>query len=308
MALTATSGEAQAEAMNKNKRPHITEINLSTGKKGRLHRILHESGLRNGTAMLLPYGLSFGPGFQGLPVPDSPTDAIRFAFEGSFSAMVLPVDLAEKFYWDYAGEMPLIVALNGMAAGPAGSAQPVPQGTVAEAVRLGADAVGYFLYADSPVRDGGFGDYQMVREDADRLGMPLFVWAAPRGKTVEEMGGADSLYAVDYATRTAHRIGADVVIVSFPHPENVGRRLSDNVPRIFPQEAIDTVVRSADQTLVIVSSGRDATDEAMITESQQAMRAGAAGIIFDRPIEQRDHRAWVPLIRELRHGLGVYCS
>src|ERR1700744_603931 len=113
--------------MNENKRPHITEINLSTGKKGRLHRILHESGLRNGTAMLLPYGLTFGPGFPGVPgglMPDSPTDAIRFAFEGNFNAMVLPVDLAEKFYWDYAGELPLILALNGIAAGPVRSSQP----------------------------------------------------------------------------------------------------------------------------------------------------------------------------------------
>ena len=294
--------------MNTNKRPHITEINLSTGKKGRLHRILHESGLRNGTAMLLPYGLSFGPGFQGLPVPDSPTDAIRFAFEGNFNGMVLPVDLAEKFYWDYAGEMPLIVALNGMAAGPARSSQPAPQGTVADAVRLGADAVGYFLYADSPVREGGFSDYQLVREDAERFGMPLFVWACSRGKTVEEMGGANSLYGVDYATRTARRLGADVVIVSFPHPENVGRRLSDNVPRIFPQEAINTVVRSADQTLVLVSSGRDISDEAMLIQTRHAMQAGAAGIVFDRALAEREHRAWKPLLRELKHSLGSYCS
>ena len=291
-----------------NKRPHITEINLNTGKKGRLHRILHESGLRNGTAMLLPYGLSFGPGFQGLPVPDSPTEAIRFAFEGNFNAMVLPVDLVEKFYWDYAGELPLIVALNGMAAGAGRSTQPAPQGTVADAVRLGADAVGYFLYTDSPVRDNAFTDYQLVRQDAERLGMPLFVWASPRGKTIEEMGGPDSLYAVDYAIRTTHRLGADVVTVSFPHPEKVGRRLSDHVPRIFPQEAMNTVVGSADQTLVLVSSGRDISDEAMLIQTRHAMKAGAAGIVFDRALAERDHRAWMPLIRELKHSLGIYCS
>ena len=292
-----------------NKRPHITDINLTTGKKGRLHRILHESGLRNGTAMLLPYGLGFGPGpndVPGGPAPDSPTDAIRFAFEANFNGMVLPVDLAEKFYWDYAGELPLILTLNATPGGP--GANPVPQATVADAVRLGADAVGCFLYADSPVRDSGFADYQMVRKDAERFGMPLFAWAHPRGQAVEEMGGRDSLYAVDYATRTAQRLGADVVTVSFPHPEKQGRRLSTNVPRIYPQEAMDTVVRSADQTLVIVSSGRNATDEAMLTETRQAMQAGAAGIVFDRSLAEREHRAWMPLIRQLRHALGTYCS
>jgi fructose-bisphosphate aldolase, class I len=290
-----------------NKRPHITEINVSTGKKSRLHRILHESGLRNGTAMLLPYGLGFGPGSHDLPdghAQASPTDAIRFAFEGNFNGMVLPVDLAEKFYWDYAGELPLILTLNAAPGGP--SANPVMKGTVADAVRLGADAVGYFLYADSPVRDGGFADFQLVREDAERFGMPLFVWAYPRGKTVDEMGGTDSLYAVDYATRTARRLGADAVIVRFPHPEKQGQRLSGNVPRT--QEAIDTVVRSAGQMLVIVSSGRHTSDDALVTETRQAMQAGAVGIVVDRALAEREHRAWMPLIRELKHGLGTYCS
>jgi class I fructose-bisphosphate aldolase len=292
-----------------NKRPHITDINLTTGKKGRLHRILHESGLRNGTAMLLPYGLGFSLGAQdahGGPAPDNPTDAIRFAFEGRFNGMVLPVDLAEKFYWDYAGELPLILALNATPGGP--DANPVLRGTVADAVRLGADAVGYFMYADSPVRDGGAHDFRMVREDADRFGMPLFVWACPRGRTVEEMGGTESLYAVDYATRTARRLGADVVTVRFPNPARVGQRISTEVPRIFPQEAIDTVVRSADPALVIVSSGGDASDDAMVTETRQAMQAGAAGIVFDRPLAEREHRAWMPLIRQLKNELGVYCS
>ena len=35
-------------------RPDITDLGLSMGKKGRLRRILHQSGLRNGTVLLLP--------------------------------------------------------------------------------------------------------------------------------------------------------------------------------------------------------------------------------------------------------------
>ena len=79
-------------------------------------------------------------------------------------------------------------------------------------------------------------------------------------------------------------------------------------PRIYPQEAIDTVVRSADQTLVLVSSGADIGDEAMLIETRHAMQAGAAGIVFDRALTEREHRAWTPLIRELKHGLSTYCS
>lgn len=44
-------------------RPRLNQLGLSTGKKARLHRILFEHGLRNGTALFLPYdqGLEHGP-------------------------------------------------------------------------------------------------------------------------------------------------------------------------------------------------------------------------------------------------------
>jgi DhnA family fructose-bisphosphate aldolase class Ia len=43
-------------------RPALAELGLGTGKKARLHRILHQHGLKNGTAMFLPYdqGLEHG--------------------------------------------------------------------------------------------------------------------------------------------------------------------------------------------------------------------------------------------------------
>ena len=47
-----------------NPRPDLDQLGLSTGKKARLHGILHEHGLRNGTALFLPYdqGLEHAPG------------------------------------------------------------------------------------------------------------------------------------------------------------------------------------------------------------------------------------------------------
>jgi hypothetical protein len=38
-----------------NPRPDLAQLGLSAGKKARLHRILYEHGLRNGTALFLPY-------------------------------------------------------------------------------------------------------------------------------------------------------------------------------------------------------------------------------------------------------------
>ena len=128
--------------------------------------------------------------------------------------------MAEKFYWDYAGEVPLVLKLNGKTDIPSDAQALSPlNATVEDAVRLGADAVGYTLYVGTPAQTQDFEQYRRVREDAARLGMPLIVWAYPRGEAIEAKGGKDSFYAVDYAARAASELGADVVKVNFPHPE-----------------------------------------------------------------------------------------
>ncbi len=88
--------------------------------------------------------------------------------------------------------------------------------TVEEAVRLGADAVGYTLYVGSPAQERDFAQYLRVREDTERFGMPLIVWFYPRGAAIKAKGGRDSFYAVDHAARTASELGADLVKVNFP--------------------------------------------------------------------------------------------
>jgi fructose-bisphosphate aldolase, class I len=288
-------------------RPDLTDLGLSMGKKGRLRRILHQSGLRNGTALLLPYGadLSRAPQRSVTGQAGDPTDAIRLAFEGNFNGIVLPVELAEKFYGDYAGELPLIVMLNGHSDGPGSAAA---DGTVADAVRLGADAVGYLLYADGPARDTGFPQYQRVQEDAERYGMPLFVWVYPRGTAGEAMGGSASPPDIADAASTARTLGADVAVVSFPHPERPAGAPHDEYAAISPEHAIDTVVRSAGRTLVLVSSDAGGSDEAMLEEARQAMAAGATGLIFDRDITQRGHSELLPLITQLNQILATYCN
>src|SRR6185436_637725 len=246
---------------------HLRELGLGTGKKARLHRILYRHGLANGTALFLPYdqGLEHGPrDFFANPAAADPRYIVRLAVEGGFNGIAIQIGLAEKFYWDYAGEVPLILKLNGKTDIPSDAEALSPlHGSVADAVRLGADAVGYTLYVGTPAAEADFGQLRQVRAEAQQFGMPLIVWAYPRGAAVEAKGGKDSFYAVDYAARTASELGADVVKVNFPHPE---KRNSVKPPyaEIFtPQQAIDGVVRSANRTLVLVSGGSKAGDDAM---------------------------------------------
>jgi class I fructose-bisphosphate aldolase len=291
-------------------RLRLANCGLSAGKRARLHRILYKHGLGNGTALFLPYdqGLEHGPrDFFADPVAGDPRYIIKLALEGGFNGIAIQIGLAEKFYWDYAGEVPLILKLNGKTDIPADTQALSPlHACVEDAVRLGADAVGYTLYVGSPAQDADFAQYRTVRQDAQRLGMPLIVWAYPRGEAIEAKGGKDSFYAVHYAARTASELGADVVKVNFPHPEKRA-----DVPAAYradfsSQEAIDEVVRAANRTMVLVSGGSRAGDDVMIEKASESMSAGATGLIFGRNVWQRDHDESLRFVDRLREILAKY--
>lgn len=291
-------------------RPGLNELGLNAGKKARLYRILHEHGLRNGTAIFLPYdqGLEHGPrDFFANPAASDPKYIIRLALEGGFNGIAIQIGLAEKFFWDFAGEVPLVLKLNGKTEIPSAIEPLSPvNASVEDAVRLGADAVGYTLYVGTPAQDRDFEQFRRVREDAHRLGMPLIVWAYPRGAAIDAKGGADSFYAVDYAARTASELGADVVKVNFPHPDKQSGVPEAYLTEVSAQQAIDAVVRSANRTLLLVSGGERAGDDAMVEKARESMEAGATGLIFGRNVWQRDHDESLRFAARLKDILAKY--
>ena len=253
----------------------LDQRGLSAGKKTRLYRILYRHGLANGTALFLPYdqGLEHGPrDFFANPAAGDPRYIVKLALEGGFNGIAIQIGLAEKFSWDYAGEVPLILKLNGKTDLPSDALALSPvHATVEDAVRLGADAVGYTLYVGTPAQEQDFAQYRTIRREAQRLGMPLIVWAYPRGQAVEAKGGKDSFYAVHYAARVASELGADVVKVNFPHPEKRTGVPAAYTGEFSTQTAIDAVVGAANRTLVLVSGGEKAGDEAMLDKARQSM-------------------------------------
>ncbi len=293
-------------------RPALRELGLNTGKKARLHRILFQHGVGNGTAIFLPYdqGLEHGPrDFLANPAATDPKYILRLAVEGGFNGIAIQIGLAEKFYWDYAGEVPLVLKLNGKTEIPPDEAPRSPlNASVEDAVRLGADAVGYTLYVGSAQQEQDFETFRRVRQDAEHYGLPLVVWSYPRGAAVDAKGGKDSFYAVDYAARTASELGADVVKVNFPHPERRDRVKKEYDRDVSSQEAIDAVVRSANRSLLLLSGGEKAGDEGMFEKARESMEAGACGLIFGRNVWQREHDESLRFVARLREILAKYPS
>ena len=272
----------------------LEDLDLPTGKKSRLHRLLYKYGPGNGRLMILPIdqGLEHGPrDFFVNPESLNPEFQLRLVLEGGFSAIALQVGLAEKYLRAFAGKIPLILKINGKTEVPPDDDAFSPcNASVEDAVRLGADAVGYTCYVGSPRQDDDFIQFGTVRRDAERAGMPLIMWAYPRGKYMDQRGGKDSLYAVDYAARVAQELGADVVKVNYPKFDEEKRAQYPKEYRdlkLSKREMLEQVVASAGRTLTLMSGGSKRGDEELFDDVRVALEAGVTGFIFGRNMWQR---------------------
>lgn len=295
-------------AISQAMRPTLADLSLSPGKKARLYRLLYQHGPANGTLSILPIdqGLEHGPrDFLDAPESADPDFQFSLAVEGRYSAIACHIGLAEKYYPRYAGQVPLILKLNGKTEIPSDAVPLSPLvASVRDAVRLGADAVGYTLYVGSPDQDRDFAQFRSVREEADQYGMPLVVWSYPRGEAIEAKGGKDTVYAVDYASRVAQELGADVIKLNVPKVDAVKLAQAPQAYRRAwtADEALRQVIRSAGRTLVIFAGGERGAPDEMMAKARDCMEAGATGLIFGRNVWQRP-RAEALAVTEDIHNL-----
>jgi fructose-bisphosphate aldolase, class I len=285
------------------KRPTLNELDLGLGKRTRLHRLLYEHGPGNGKLLFLPIdqGMEHGPvDFFPNPPSADPNYQCSLALGGGFSGIVFHIGLAVKYMNAYAGAVPLVLKLNGKTNIPSDTdAFSALDSSVEDAVRLGADAVGYTLYVGSPAQDRDFIQFGHVRAECERYGMPLIVWSYPRGSAVEAKGGRDSIYAVDYAARLASELGADIVKLNVPKFRDASNEQSPAPYRELYEEwkgldgneayrlAVEKVVASAGRTMVLFSGGSKLDDEDLLLKARICMEAGATGLIFGRNMWQR---------------------
>ena len=282
---------------------------LAPGKRTRLRRLLFEFGPGDGTLMMLPIdqGIEHGPrDFFPNPASKDPDYQFRLAAEAGYSALACQIGLAEKYYPDYAGQVPLILKVNGKTDIPS-SAQAFSScnASVEDAVRLGADAVGYTLYVGSPRQADDLAQLRVVRQDCERFGMPLVIWSYPRGEAIDAKGGAGSFYAIDYAARMAMEMGADVVKLNMPKASS---KDSDspapyNELEVSQAEAIRHCVESAGRSLVVLSGGSRVDDETVLDHTRMVMEAGGSGVIFGRNVWQREWEEALEIIAKIKETL-----
>jgi fructose-bisphosphate aldolase, class I len=283
---------------------------LPTGKRARLRRLLYDYGPGQGTLLLLPIdqGIEHGPrDFFPNPASKDPEYQFRLAAEAGYSAIACGYGMASKYFPSYAGQVPLLLKLNSKTEVPPSDEAFSPcNATVEDAVRLGADAVGYTLYLGSPKQEEDLVQLGKVRAECDKYGMPLVVWAYPRGRDIEKKGGRDSLYAIDYAARVAMEMGADVVKLNMPkfNPDkDKDAPAPYNEMQVSQEEAIRMCVESAGKSLVVLSGGSKVDDDKLLEQTRQIMEAGGSGVIFGRNVWQRDWNAALQIIDQIKQSL-----
>ncbi len=274
-------------------RPSLDDLDLSIGRRVRLRRLLYGRGLKNGTLLCLPIdqGLEHGPiDFFPNPPCGDPAFQWQLAYEGNYNAIACHYGLAKQYMSKYAGEVPLILKINGKTNIPSDAdALSTVTATVEDAVALGADAIGYTLYVGSPRQDEDFLQFTEIREQCDKYNIPIVMWAYPRGSAIETKGGRDSLYAVDYAARVALELGADIVKLNIPkHGPKDSEQPGDYAGIDYSYgEGARRVVVSAGKSLVLFSGGSKLGDDDLMHKARTSMEAGATGLIFGRNMWQR---------------------
>jgi class I fructose-bisphosphate aldolase len=280
---------------------------LAPGKRTRLRRLLFEFGPGHGTLLFLPIdqGIEHGPrDFFPNPASKDPEYQFRLAAEAGYSAIACEIGLATKYYPDFAGQVPLVLKLNGKTDIPP-SDEPVSpcNAQVEDAVRLGADAVGYTLYVGSPRQDEDLVQLGGVRRDCDRFGMPLIIWAYPRGSAIDGKGGRDSFYAVDYGARMAMEMGADVVKLNMPKIDPAKDKDSPapyDEGSFTAEDAIRHCVSSAGRSLVVLSGGSKVDDEKLLEQTRFVLEAGGSGVIYGRNVWQREWSEALEIIEQIK--------
>lgn len=234
---------------------------------------------RDGKTLILAYdhGVEHGPvDFEPNPESADPRTVFETAQHDAVTALAVHKGLAETYYEDYAESVNLLVKLNGKSnLGERHDYYSPKQCSVQYAVEeLNADAVGYTMYAGSDFEDKMWREFRQVQEEARKYGVPVVMWAYPRGQGIEESqeyGGSDDADVISYAARLGLELGADVVKCKYPGSK----------------EGLESIIDVTGEMKFVMSGGSKRSDEDFIKDVKTCIQADGDGLAVGRNVFQR---------------------
>jgi fructose-bisphosphate aldolase/2-amino-3,7-dideoxy-D-threo-hept-6-ulosonate synthase len=243
---------------------------LVSGKQLRLSRIT-----RRGRMLCVPMDHSFTSGpIRGL---EEPEETIRLIARGGATSF-----LAHKGVIMSLSSPPgigTILHISGSTSLGPSPTRKVLVSSVAEAVRLGADAVSVHINIGSQEEPEMLEQLGSVADECDALQFPLIAMMYPRGENVKDPSNPD---VVAHVARIGADAGADIVKTVYTGSS----------------ESFRKVVRGCHVPVVLAGGARVGSDMELLQMAKGAMDAGAAGVTFGRNVFQHDNI--VSIVRALK--------
>ena len=232
-----------------------------------------ESITRDGKALVLAYdhGLEHGPvDFEPNPDTADPREVFELATHDAVTALATTKGVSEAYYSEYADDVTLLAKVNGTSNLWMGEPDTAVNWSVEYADEVGADAVGFTLYAGANNEIGMAEEFREVQEAARAHDMPVVMWAYPRGQGVKNDTKPG---VISYAARMGLELGADIAKIKYPGSH----------------DAMAHAAEMASPTKVVMSGGSKTDDEAFLSTVRTAMDAGARGLAVGRNVFQREN-------------------
>lgn len=206
--------------------------------------------------------------------------------EGKFTCVALQYGIASRFWKDKYEDLPLVIKMNGKTK-LGQEVYSTANCTVAEAVDLGASAVGYTIYPGSEHEPEMFKEFSQLREDAHAAGIPIIAWVYPALTPPNFNDDEREPDIVAYAARLAAELGADAAKIKFPHDA----------------AKLDWIVKNALGITLLMSGGDKESDEQFLEKVRTFLAAGGDGIAVGRNIWQNEKP--LEIAAKLRQVVGV---
>lgn len=267
------------------------------GVKANLARMLMNGRTGgSGKLLILPVdqGFEHGPARSFAVNPDAfdPRYHFELGIAGQVSALAAPLGFLSACADHYAGAIPLILKANHSNNLTSTKDQAITA-TVRDALELGCSAIGYTIYPGSDFQYEMFEEIRQGIASAREVGLPVMLWAYPRGGAISKEGET-ALDVVSYAAHIAALLGAHIIKVK-PPTDRI--ELEDSKPayatlgRDFGklEERVRHVVESAlgGRRIVLFSGGPAKSLEAVCSEVSAIAAGGGGGSIIGRNSFQR---------------------
>jgi class I fructose-bisphosphate aldolase len=302
--------------------PRVKEIlswygSDNPGTLTNLTRLLNHGRLGGtGKMVILPVdqGFEHGPArsFAANPPAYNPFYHFELAIESGMSAYAAPLGFLEAGARDFAGQIPLILKINDHdVLNDEEDPHQAMTGSVEDALRLGAVAIGFTIYPGSSYRLEMYSQIRAYAAEAKKNGLAVIIWSYARGSSLSK-GGETAIDVTAYAAHIAAELGAHIVKVKLPsaHLEQEEAKKvyeKEKIPIATLSERVRHVVQSTfDGRRIVIFSGGPADKTATFLEEVKGIHQGGGfGSIVGRNTFQRKKPEALKFLNDI---MDIYSS